>query len=118
MPPELRLIDKIDALSETQVRAAMKLKRYYGQTYDVQDLQQWSQEMVKNSCDEDLATKMMERLRKIPDKEEGGALFYFIMIKLIQTDMEQVVQFLTEKLEKLSLKSLAGENVFTACRLI
>jgi hypothetical protein len=40
------------------------------------------------------------------------------MIKLIQTNTEQAVQVLTEKLEKLSLKSLAGENVFTACSLI
>jgi hypothetical protein len=117
MPRELRLIDKIDALSETLVRAAMKFKRYYGQTYDIQDLQ-WSQEMVKNSCDEDLATKVMERLRRIPDEEKGGALFYYIMIKLIQTDTEQAVRVLTEKLEKLSLKTLAGENVFTACSLI
>jgi hypothetical protein len=72
MPPEVRLIDKIDALSEAQVRAAMRFKRYYGQTYDIQDLQ-WSQEMVKNSCNEDLATKVMERLRKIPDEEKGGS---------------------------------------------
>jgi hypothetical protein len=117
MPPELRLIDKIDTLTESLVRAAMKFQRYYGQTYDIQDLQ-WSQEMVKNSCDEDLGTKVMERLRRIPDEEKGGALFYFIMIKLIQTDTEQAVRVLTEKLEKLSLKSLAGENVFTACSLI
>jgi hypothetical protein len=74
MPRELRLIDKIDVLSEPLVRAAMKFKRYYGQTYDIQDLQ-WSQEMVKNSCDEDLATKVMERLRRIPDEEKGGACF-------------------------------------------
>jgi hypothetical protein len=117
MPTELRLIEKIDKLTEPLIRAAMKFKRYYGQTYDIQDLQ-WSQEMVKNSCDEDLATKVMERLRRIPDEEKGGALFYFVMIKLIQTDTEQAVRVLTEKLEKLSLKSLAGENVFTACSLI
>jgi hypothetical protein len=117
MPPEIRLIDKIDALTKSQVQAAMKVKQYYGQTYDVQDLQ-WSQEMVKNSCDKDLATKVMERLRKIPDKEKGDALFYFFMIKLIQTDTEQAVRVLTKKLKKLSLKTLAGENVFTACSLI
>ncbi len=44
--------------------------------------------------------------------------FYFLMVKLIQTDTEQAARVLTEKLEKLSLKSLAGENVFTACSLI
>jgi hypothetical protein len=59
VPKELRSIKKIDKLTEPLVRAAVKFKRYYGQTYDIQDLQ-WSQEMVKNSCDEDLATKVME----------------------------------------------------------
>jgi uncharacterized membrane protein YgcG len=117
MPRELRLIDTSDLMTELLVRASMKFKRYYGQTYDVQDLQ-WSQALVKNSCDDDLATKVMERLRKVPDEEQGGALFYFTMIKLIQTDTEQAVRVLTDKLEKLSLKTLTGENVYTACSLI
>ena len=117
MPDDVRLIEKVDTMTEPLVRASMKFKRYYGQTYDVQNLQ-WSQELIKNSCDEDLATKVMERLRKIPDEEKGGALFYFIMIKLIQTNTEQAVRVLTEKLEKLSLRTLTGENVYTACSLI
>jgi hypothetical protein len=36
--------------------------RYLGQTYEFQNLQ-WSQELIKNSSDEDLATKVTERLR-------------------------------------------------------
>jgi hypothetical protein len=55
MPSEIRLIDRIDALTKLQVRASMKFKHYYGQTYDIQDLQ-WSQEMVKNSCDKIVTT--------------------------------------------------------------
>jgi hypothetical protein len=117
MPRELPLIAQIDDLTEALVRSSMKFKRYYGQPYDVQDLQ-WSQELIEQSCEEDLRIKVMERLRPVPDVEQGGALFYFIMIQLIQTDAEQAVRTLTEKLEKLSLKSLAGENIFTACSLI
>jgi hypothetical protein len=74
----------------------MKFKRYYGQIYNVQNLQ--SQELIKNSCDEDLAMKVV----------------YFIVIKLIQTNMEQAVRVLTENLEKLSLLTRTGENVHTA----
>ena len=66
-----RLLDNLDTLTEPLVRATMKFKRYYGQSYDLQNLQ-WSQELIKNSCDADLATKVMERLRKIPDEEKGG----------------------------------------------
>jgi hypothetical protein len=77
MPNELRLINKINKLTEPLVRPAMKFLRYYGQTYDIQDLQ-WSQEMAKNSWDEDLAVKVMEQLRRIPDKEKGAP--YFILL--------------------------------------
>jgi hypothetical protein len=117
MPAELPLIEKIDELTETIVRASIRFKRYYGQTFDIQDLQ-WSQELIENSCDEDLRIKVLERLRPIPDVEQGGPLFYYMMIQLIQTDAEQAVRTLIDKLEHLSLKTLSGENIFTACSLI
>jgi hypothetical protein len=59
-----------------------------------------------------------EHLHPVPNVEQGGALFFLIMIQLVQTDPEQAVRALTEKLESLSLKSLAGKNIFTACSLI
>jgi hypothetical protein len=117
MPAELPLIEKIDELTETSIRASIRFKRYYGQTFDIQDLQ-WSQELIENSWDEDLRIKVLERLRPIPDVEQGGPLFYYMMIQLIQTDAEQAVRTLIDKLEHLSLKTLSGENIFTACSLI
>jgi hypothetical protein len=88
-------------MTEPLVRSSMKFKRYYGQTYDVQNLQ--SQELIKNSCDEDLATKVI----------------YFIVIKVIQTNMlEQAARVLTKKLEKPSLRTLTGGNIYTGCSLI
>jgi hypothetical protein len=117
MPAELPLIERIDELTEASVRASVRFKRYYGQTFDIQDLQ-WSQELIENSCDEDLRIKVLERLRPIPDVEQGGPLFYYTMIQLIQTDAEQAVRTLIDKLEHLSLKTLSGENIFTACSLI
>jgi hypothetical protein len=59
-----------------------------------------------------------ERLRQIPDLVQGGALFYFILIQLIQTNVKQAVRVLTEKLEKFSLTTLLGEDIFTASSLI
>ncbi len=117
MPSEVPQIDNIDILSEEKVRGSMQFKRYFGQTYDVQDLR-WSQELLEQSCKDDLRTKMMERLRYSPDEEQGGALFYYIMIQLIQTDTEQAVCVLTDKLERLTVKKLTAENIFTAVILI
>jgi hypothetical protein len=117
MPHEIPLIEKIDDITQYQVRSSIRFRRYYGQTFDIQDLQ-WSQELLENSCDEDLRIKVLERLRPIPDVEQGGPLFYYMMIQLIQTDAEQAVRTLIDKLEHLSLKTLSGENIFTACSLI
>jgi hypothetical protein len=95
MPRELPLIAQIDDLTEELVRSSMKFKQNYGQPYNVQDLQ-WSQELIKQSCEEDLRIKAMERLRPVPNVKQGGALFYFIMIQLIQPDAEQAVRTLME----------------------
>ena len=118
MPNTPSLFDKNgEALSEGHVRATMKFKRYYGMPYDIQDLQ-WSQEFLENSCEEDLRIKVLEKTRQIPDTEQGGGLFYYFMIKLIQSDVERAARGLIVRLEKMTLKSLSGENVFTACSLI
>ena len=81
MPRTLPLIDYIDDLTLKLVRASMRFKRYYGQEYDLQDLQ-WSQELLENSCDEDLRAKIIEKVQAIPDDEMGGAVYYFIMMRL------------------------------------
>jgi hypothetical protein len=51
--PTLSLIDNIDQIFEMYVHQMMHFKCYYGQEYDLQDLQ-WLQELLKNSCDKDL----------------------------------------------------------------
>lgn len=117
-PASLSLFDKVgEALTEAHVRGAMRFKRYYGQAYDIQDLQ-WSQEFLENSCEEDLRIKVLERTRTFPDVEQGGALFYHVMIRLIQSDVERAARGLIVRLEKMTLRSLSGENIFVACSLI
>ena len=117
-PASLSLFDKVgEALSEAHVRGAMRFKRYYGQAFDIQDLQ-WSQEFLENSCEEDLRIKVLERTRTFPDVEQGGALFYHVMIHLIQSDVERAARGLIVRLEKMTLRSLSGENIFVACSLI
>jgi hypothetical protein len=117
-PGTLSLFEKAgEALSENHVRAANRFKRYYGQTYDIQDLQ-WSQEFLENSCEEDLRVKVLERIRTVTEVERGGALYYFHMIQLIQTDVERAARGLIDRLESFKLKSLSGENIFVACSLI
>jgi hypothetical protein len=39
MPNEIPLIERIDDITQDQVRQSIRFRRYYGQTYDIQDLQ-------------------------------------------------------------------------------
>jgi hypothetical protein len=110
MPRTLPLIGFIDDLSLNLVRATMKFKRYYGQEYDLQDLQ-WSQELLENSCDEALRAKIIEKAQPIPDDEMGGAVFYYIMMQLIRVDTEKAVRSLLDKVGSLSIAQTPGENV-------
>jgi hypothetical protein len=109
MPNGVSLFDQIETLTEEHVGATMYFKRYYGQRYNIQYVQ-WSQELIEQSCKEELLMKVKEHLCQIPDSAQRGALFYFILIQLIQMDAEQAVIILTEKLEKFSLKTLSGEK--------
>jgi hypothetical protein len=117
MPKTLPLIDYIDDLSLKLVRATMKFKRYYGQEYDLQDLQ-WSQELLENSCDESLRAKIIEKLHSIPDDEAGGAVFYYVMMQLIRVDTEKAVRGLLDKIGSLSIAKVPGENVCNVVSLI
>jgi hypothetical protein len=79
---------------------------------------QWSQEFLENSCEEDLRIKVLEHMRILPNVEKGGALYYFHMIKLIQTDVERAARGLIDRLETFTLRTLSGKNIFVACSLI
>jgi hypothetical protein len=117
MPKTLPLIDYIDDLTLKLVRATMKFKRYYGQEYDLQDLQ-WSQELLENSCDEDLRAKIIEKVHSVPDDEMGGAVFYYVMMQLIRIDTEKAVRSLLDKIGSLSIAKVPGENVCNVVSLI
>jgi hypothetical protein len=117
MPRTLPLIEYIDDLTLKLVRATMKFKRYYGQEYDLQDLQ-WTQELLENSCDEALRAKIIEKVQTIPDDEMGGAVYYYIMMQLIRIDTEKAVRSLLDKIGSLSIAKIPGENVCNVVSLI
>jgi hypothetical protein len=41
------------------------------------------QELLKNSCDEDLHSKICEKLKEISANAHGGALYYYLMMGAI-----------------------------------
>jgi hypothetical protein len=117
MPPTLPLIDYIDDLNLKLVHATMKFTQYYGQEYDLQDLQ-WTQELLENSCDEALRAKIIKKVQSVPDVEMGGAVFYYIMMQLSHIDTKKAVMSLLDKIGSLSIAQVPGENVCNVVSLI
>jgi hypothetical protein len=76
------------------------------------------QELLENSYDEELCNKIREKLKEILADEHSGALFYYLMIKLIQVDTDNVVHSLTTRFANMDIGALEGENVMPACSLI
>jgi hypothetical protein len=61
MSKEVSVIDRHEFLSEALVWNMQKFKHYFGQTYDVQDLQ-WSQDLLEIFCQEDFRIKVLEKM--------------------------------------------------------
>jgi hypothetical protein len=92
-------------VSLKQVHQMMHFKCYYGQEYNLQDLQ-WLQELLEISCDEELRNKICNKLKEIPANKHGRALYYYLMIELIQVDTDNVVCSLTTKLSNMNIGTL------------
>jgi hypothetical protein len=74
--PTMPLINNFDGIFEMDVHQTMHFNHYYGQDYDLQDLQ-WLQELLQNSCDKDLQNKIGKKLKEVPSNEHGWSLLLF-----------------------------------------
>lgn len=113
LPDVINLREYITRVTEEQVRESNDFYSRHGQTYDVQNLM-WTQELLENSCEDDLRDKVMESLTQIPQSEQGGPLFYFIMINLITSSTAEAARTLINRIRTLQIRDIPGENVFTA----
>ena len=72
----------------------------------------------ENNMDDDLFSKNMETYQKFPAIQRGGSLLFIIMMALLVSQTEEAALKLKERLEKLDLKDIPGEDVPKAVSLI
>ena len=89
----------------------------FGQNFDVQDLA-WTQELLENSCDETLRDKVMETLLLYPKVQQGGPLFYRIMIGLITTTTAEATRTMVTRITSMKIRDIQGEDVSKAVSTI
>jgi hypothetical protein len=96
-----------------EVRASNKYYKQYGPSYMLENLN-WSQELLENSCEQLLRDKVTEKLLDVPTNEQGGPLFFLLMIKQITSTTEDATRAMILKLTNMTLRDIPGENVDTA----
>ena len=89
----------------------------WGQTYNLTDLE-WSQQLLENSCEENLRNKVSEELMSLDYKFHGGPTYFYIMMKVILRTTDQATRALVQSIKNLKISKIQGENVLTATSLI
>jgi uncharacterized membrane protein YgcG len=96
-----------------EIRKSNRYYNMYGQDYDVQDLG-WTQELLENSCEPSLRDKVMEKITLYPRDEQGGPLFYRIMMELITTTTDQATRTMITRITNMKIRDIAGEDISQA----
>ena len=112
------MLDGIGSLKEETILSAMKFYiRKSPKTYHVENAV-WSGEKILNSCDEELKPKLKECVENIPEDLISGPIYLYWLNKLIISTSEKALRTLLDKLEKLRLKQIDGEDVQKAGQYI
>ena len=104
------LLNKYSTITEEDVFTHIKFLRLYGQEWDLQNLD-WSQELLQESSEVDLANKVQEDLLGVPSEYECGPLYFFYMMKRIISSSEDAVVSLISKVKGMRIMDFEGENV-------
>jgi hypothetical protein len=89
----------------------------YGQDYNLKNLQ-WSQELLENSCEQNLCDKVMEQMITLPCYEHGGLTFFYLMVMTITSLTEEGARALTIKIWMMMLTKYDGENITVAVSML
>lgn len=74
--------------------------------------------LVKNNTDERLFNKCLELYDQFHPMQQGGPLILCIILQKVHNASEQHLEHLKDKVERLKIKDIEGENVETAVSLI
>ena len=104
------VLEDYTKMNAFEVRASNKYYKEYGPGYMLQNLL-WSQELLENSCEASLRDKVTEQMLNVPIVEQGGPLFYLIMIKVITSTTEEATRAMVRKLTTMKITEIQGEDV-------
>jgi hypothetical protein len=74
-----------------------------------------SQELILNSCNEDLKMYLLSRLSLLPVEHHGGPTVFMMMVEQIVSNNEHLSRALITRLNSFTMSMVPGENVEKTC---
>ena len=105
------------SLKQHAVESSIVHMRTWGEDYDIENLE-WSQELLENSCSDELRNLVLEQMLELPPLTHGGPLFFYLMMQIIIRTTNEATRKLIERIKKLNISKIRGENVLQATSLI
>ena len=119
LPDIIPLLDDYDkqSLQQYVVERSVEHMRKWGEDFDIENLE-WSQELLENSCSEELRNLVSEQMLEINTIYHGGPLFFYLMMKIIIRTTNEATRKLIERIRNLNISNIRGENILQVTSLI
>ena len=110
---EVDLLIKSQSVTLADVRKANHFYSTLGQDYHLENIQ-WSGKKILNSCSDALKDKIMEATAHLPNSEQGGPVFWKVLMDLVIATSETAMRRIINKIATVKLSDFNGEDV-TQC---
>jgi hypothetical protein len=104
------LLTEHESIAEEEVRESNKPHRQCGSEWDIQNAS-LSENLLENSCEEELRLKAKERVDTVPAVERGGPLCFHVMVHKILSMPDDTLRLLTDRITNVNIKEVQGEDV-------
>jgi uncharacterized membrane protein YgcG len=110
---DVNLLEAHSTITLAQVRASTHFFRYNALQHFADDCI-WSLELLENSTESDFRDKVNEQMMNFDHGEQGGLVFFWVMMSIIQSSTEDAIRGLEAKIQLLKIRDTPGKNVGTA----
>ncbi len=104
-------------VDEIQVRKGVAWMQQYGPTWYAENML-WSKNLILNSCQSTLRSKIEEGMDEYDPEEKGGPTAFYLMMSQIVSTSNEALRAQVSHLGTLKLSDFDGENVTSACTYI
>ena len=108
------LLERLTLVSPETVASSNRFLRRYADhtaTPYLEDSLNLTFELFQNNCDDTLNGKIFEEYSRYPEEEQGGNLYFALMLKLTYRNAEEECQHLSNVLSTFQVTSIQGECI-------